>query len=42
MLNQAIDIGNLYELSRAQLKTMSEDPNGNLQSSVIILSGADR
>ena len=32
-LNQAIDIANLYELSRAQLKTMNEDPNGNSQGS---------
>ncbi|XP_048751787.2 uncharacterized protein K02A2.6-like [Ostrea edulis] len=29
-LNQAIDIANLYELSRAQLKTMSEDSKGDL------------
>lgn len=32
MLNQAI--ANLYELSRAQLKIMSEDPNVNLQDRV--------
>lgn len=33
-LNQAIDKAYLYELSTAQMKTMSQDPNVNPKDSV--------
>ncbi|XP_062603460.1 uncharacterized protein K02A2.6-like [Saccostrea cucullata] len=34
-LAQAIDIANLYELSRAQLKTMNDEPKGNTTGNVM-------